>query len=150
MSILFFLLFLPFQFSNAFILTMEERILKAIQSGFSHEPWRNDTVIVLHWDFSYPRHVLEDFVEKHKWNMEMVWNRDLYKRMQLLYQSYSMFEEGLQYCKAKYKACKKKYDKVQCEHCDGNIMSGDVKEYLKLLDMNIPLYDRMIIKNYKE
>jgi hypothetical protein len=167
-----FILFFLIRISLAFIPTTEERIQNALQSGFSHEPWRNDSVVI-HWDFSFPRQELETLVEVHRWNMHMDWGRDVYQRMQSLYSAYKAYADNMLWCQEAYKACQKKcketltsssWDKVilttgslaydcfhsQCNSCFGNVMGEEVKEYLRLKDMNVPLYDRMIIGNWKE
>lgn len=168
----FILFFLTFQFSQSFIPTTEERVMYAIRAGFSHEPWRNDT-IVLHWDFSFPRKKLESIVKKHRWTMHMDWGRDVHSKMDMLYTAYKAYKDNMRWCQEGYKACKLKckealkstvWDSIvlstgslaydcfhgKCDSCYGNLMTEEVKEYLRLRDMNVPSYDRMVIGNWKE
>lgn len=153
-SILF--LFFLFSHSLGFIPTTEERILHAIRMGFSHEPWRNDS-IVIHWDFSFPRSELEDFAKKHRWTARMDWGRDVHMKMQRLSFSYQRHQDLLRWCQESYQACMRKCIEEgncfrnKCTPCyDYHVMDADTREYLILRDLQIPRYDRMVIRNWRE
>jgi hypothetical protein len=150
-----FLFFCLIASATSLIPTPKERLLNAIEAGFSHEPWRSDA-LVIHWDMSYPREELEQLATQHRWTVRMEWNRDAYEEMQLLAPEFEKFDEQNRKCKLELDACQRQYDTWKAQYplalavsnCPTDClllpMTSRVARYLELRNAKYPRYDRMI------
>lgn len=140
--------------------TPRERLLNAIEAGFSHEPWRSDA-LVIHWDMSYPREELEQLATQNRWTVKMEWNRDAHEEMQLLAPEFEKYDEETRRCKSELQACRRQYDTWKAQYplaltfqnCPADClllpMTSRVARYLELRSAKYPEYDRMFF-TYKD
>lgn len=151
-------------FAFAFIPTSLERAEHALKTGFSHEPFRTE-YIVLHWDFSVSKEELEKVRVAMPRIVRMDWNRHVHARLDSLMPQYILHLKEEKRYKRCVEACRNEAPfnfplhltslrslLMQCveKNCVESVEGEEVKEYRRLKQLGAPKFDRMMIGNYIE